>query len=106
MPLTVQKHACKLWEKGRGIVIKSEDIPIADRPSVAYHSSHWTSKSDDDPQKAAAGRWLLDCKTVNEDFSREVAIKRYGKVELPTLAYILASWLALCSKGERPAFRL
>jgi hypothetical protein len=43
MPLTVQKHAYKLWEKGRGIVITAEDIPLAERPSVAYHSSHWTS---------------------------------------------------------------
>jgi hypothetical protein len=102
MPLTVQKHACKLREKGRGIVITAEDIPPAERPSVAYHSSYWTAKSDDDPQKAAAGRWLLDCKTVNEDFSREAAIKRYGKVELPTLAYILASWLAYAAKENVP----
>jgi len=102
MPLTVQKHAYKLWEKGRGIVITAEDIPLAERPSVAYHSSHWTSRSDDDPQKAAAERWMLDCKTANEDFSREAAIKRYGKVELPTLAYILASWLAYAAKENVP----
>jgi hypothetical protein len=102
MPLMVQKHACKLWEKGRGIVIRAEDIPPAERESVAYHSSHWTSKSDDDPQKAAAGRWLLDCKTVNEEFSREAAIRRYGKVELLTLASILASWLAYAAKENVP----
>jgi hypothetical protein len=88
-----------LWEKGRGIVIKAEDIPPAERASVAYHSSHWTSKSDDDPQKAAAGRWLLDCKTVNEDFSREAAIKCYGTVELPSLAYIFGNLVGLCGEG-------
>ncbi len=98
MPLMVQKHACKLWEKGRGIVIRSDDIPAVERKSVAYHSSHWTSKSDDDPQKAAAGRWLLDY----EEFLRDAAIKRYGKVELPTLAYILVSWLAYAAKENVP----
>jgi len=55
MPLTVQKHACKLWQKGRGIVLRADDIPVEERPDIAYHSSHWTSKTDDDPHKAAAG---------------------------------------------------
>jgi hypothetical protein len=102
MPLTVQKHACKLWQKGRGIVLRADDIPVEERPDIAYHSSHWTSKTDDDPQKAAAGRWLLDCATVNTDATRDAAIKRYGKVELPTLASILAGWLAYATKLNVP----
>jgi len=102
MPLTVQKHARKLWQKGRGIILRAEDIPVDERPSISYHSSHWTSKSDDDPRKAAAGRWLLDCAAVNTDATRDAAIKRYGKVELPTLASILAGWLAHATKHDVP----
>ena len=93
MPLTVQKHACKLWKKGRGMIMRYEDIPEAERHLVAFHHSHWTKKVDDDPAKAAPGRWLMDCKSINDDFTKAAAIKRYGRVVYPTISSILAKWL-------------
>ena len=93
MPKTVMKHAFKLWKKGRGMLLREEDIPESERHLVAFHSSHWAKKVDDDPARAAPGRWLLDCASLNSDFSKDAAIKRYGKVTYPTLASILASWL-------------
>ena len=41
MPLTVKKHACKLWQKGRGLILRADDIPVEERLDIAYHSSHW-----------------------------------------------------------------
>lgn len=93
MPLTVQKHAFKLWKKGRGMIMRYEDIPEAERHLVAFHHSHWTKKVDDDPAKAAPGRWLMDCKSINDDFTKAAAIKRYGRVVYPTISSILAKWL-------------
>jgi hypothetical protein len=83
MPLTVQKHAFKLWQKGRGMVMRLADIPEAERHKVAFHHSHWTKKVDTDPSKAAAGRWLLDCKDINTQYTKDKAIERYGKVSTP-----------------------
>ena len=49
MPKTVMKHAFKLWGKGRGMLLREEDIPESERHLVAFHSSHWAKKVDDDP---------------------------------------------------------
>ena len=73
--------------------MRYEDIPEAERPLVAFHHSHWTKKVDDDPAKAAPGRWLMDCKSINDDFTKAAAIKRYGRVVYPTISSILAKWL-------------
>jgi hypothetical protein len=44
MPKTVMKHAFKLWKKGRGMLLREEDIPEAERHLVAFHSSHWATQ--------------------------------------------------------------
>ena len=73
------------------------EIPEAERHKVAFHHSHWTKKVDTDPSKAAAGRWLLDCKDINTQYTKDRAIERYGKVVYPTLPSIMAKWLKYAS---------
>jgi hypothetical protein len=69
MPKTVMKHAFKLWKKGRGMLLREEDIPESERHLVAFHSSHWGEESGR-RVRAAPGRWLLDCASLNSDFSK------------------------------------
>jgi hypothetical protein len=44
------EHLHKINDKFRG---------LHERHLVAFHSSHWAKKVDDDPARAAPGRWLL-----------------------------------------------
>jgi hypothetical protein len=97
IPLTVQKHAYKLWSKGRALVLPTKDIPQADLSLLNYSFSHWTSKPGE-----PAGRWLIDCLGLNSSWAKEKAITRYGKVEIPTIEEICACMIAFCTHRNIP----
>ena len=92
-PKTVLKHAYKVWAKGGGMIIRKTDIPESELHLCSFSSSHHVKKVDVVAEKSAPGRWALDTVALNTNAYKKAAIKRYGKVVLPTLESIVVKWL-------------
>ena len=75
------------------MIIRKADIPESELHLCSFFSSHHVKKVDVVAEKSVSGRWALDAVALNTNAYKEAAIKRYGKVVLPTLESILVKWL-------------
>ena len=67
------------------MIICKVDIPESELHLCSLSSSHHVKqKVDVVAEKSTPGVWALDALALNTNAYKETAIKRYGKVVLPT----------------------
>jgi hypothetical protein len=95
MPHTFNKHCHKLWDKGRGLLLRYGDISMEDRKKLNFASLHWRFE----PLKPL-GRLLIDLSNsdnpqylpLNGGTAKQDAIDDFGKIEHPTITNMIQRW--------------
>jgi hypothetical protein len=87
-----------VWKADEAVLIRWEDIPIAERVQLHFNFPHETGKPDD-----PLGRFLVDPSNVPEGFcalnspeAKAMSDEMYGVVSSPTIRDIYTNVYAYC----------
>jgi hypothetical protein len=91
---TITKGLVKLWEKGKGIIIPIDKIPIDEKEKIHFQATGWKGEPD-----KLEGRITYDGShsdngqsALNDNDAKEKGETRYGKIEYPTIQTIITNW--------------
>lgn len=101
---TMKKHAFRLWDKAKAIILPLSAITPSERQRLHKNPADWAVKPD-----GKEGRFVTDCSNSNdgspvlndaEDVAKNLADSRYGNIVYPTITSLTTNWYKFAAKRK------